>query len=47
MPSYAERSARERTTSFGERSSNGGEMNRLEALVAVATSGDAAANIAR
>jgi hypothetical protein len=46
MP-YADRSARERTTSFGERSTNGGEMNRLEALVAVATSGEAAARTAR
>jgi C2H2 transcription facotor len=38
---------RERTTSFGERSSNGGDMNRLEALVAVATSGEVAASVAR
>jgi len=43
---YADR-RRERTTSFGERSSNGGEMNRLEALVAVATSGEAVVSAAR
>ena len=46
-PSFSERSPRERTTSFGERSSNGSDMNRLEALVAVATRGEAIASTAR
>ena len=46
-PTYVNRSARERTTSFGERSSNGGDMNRLEALVAVATSSNKATTGAR
>lgn len=41
MTHLAERRERDRAASFGERSSNGGDMNRLEALVAVATSGEA------
>ncbi|RMZ81419.1 hypothetical protein DV738_g2334, partial [Chaetothyriales sp. CBS 135597] len=41
---YNERPPSEHTTSFGGRSStNNGDMNRLDALVAVATSGEAAA----
>lgn len=39
---YTERRDRDRAPSFGERSSSGGDMNRLEALVAAATSGEAA-----
>jgi hypothetical protein len=41
MSHFVDRAARDRATSFGERSSSG-DMNRLEALVAVATSGEAA-----
>jgi hypothetical protein len=42
MSHFVDRAQRDRATSFGERSSSGGDMNRLEALVAVATSGEAA-----
>ncbi|KAK5057545.1 hypothetical protein LTR84_011545 [Exophiala bonariae] len=37
---YIEDSRHQRTVSFNERGAGGGEMNRLEALVAVATSGE-------
>ncbi|KAH0835306.1 hypothetical protein AYO21_01529 [Fonsecaea monophora] len=40
---YIEQSRHQNTTSFGDRNGTGGGMNRLEALVAVATSGDNAA----
>ena len=37
---YSETGHHQRAMSFGDRSTHGGQMNRLEALVAVATSGE-------
>lgn len=37
---YIENSRHRASSSFGDRTGRGGELNRLEALVAVATSGD-------